>query len=204
MAKSISTPTLSPPAKAPQPATPGPHARFSKDVPGEQSAAGDSATPSSMRKYLDRAVEVLDQFGIVSREDSATEMVRLLDEVKSVNEPKVLAIAQTLKHMSAFNRLVRENVENISIGNRYLQISEAFDSIREDSKTLIAQLDDGKIGFSERMQNLWMRMRRGTPSDRFEGIANTYRAVSKDTKDQLDRERRIMDGYIDFRFALKE
>ena len=49
-----------------------------------------------------------------------------------------------------------------------------------------------------------MNLRRGTPSDRFESIAGMYRDVSKDTKDQLDREDVIMDGYIDFRFALKE
>jgi hypothetical protein len=158
----------------------------------------------SLQRYLDKAVAVLDQFGVITREDSAAEMVRLLDEVKYVNEAKVLAIAQTIKHMSAFNELVRDNVENISIGNRYLDISAAFDSVREDSKKLIAQLDDGKIGFGEKVQNLWMRLRRGTPSDRFEDIAKTYRAVSRDTKDQLEREDRIMDGYIDFRFALKE
>jgi hypothetical protein len=49
-----------------------------------------------------------------------------------------------------------------------------------------------------------MKIRRGTPSDRFETIAETYRSVSRDTKDQLDREDAIMDAYIDFRFALKE
>ena len=163
-----------------------------------------SSTTRSMRKYLDQATGVLEQFGVITKEEDASEMIRLLDEVKSLNEPKVLAIAQTMKHMSAFNQLVRDNVENISIGNRYLEISTAFDSIREDSKTLIAQLDDGKIGMTEKMQNLWMRLRRGTPSDRFEAIAKTYRAVSRDTKDQLDRESRIMDGYIDFRFALKQ
>jgi hypothetical protein len=49
-----------------------------------------------------------------------------------------------------------------------------------------------------------MRMRRGTPSDRFDKIVDAYKDVSKDTKDQLVREEEIMDGYIDFRFALKE
>jgi hypothetical protein len=106
--------------------------------------------------------------------------------------------------MSRFNQLVRDNVENISVGNRYLEIAQMFDSIREDSKTLINQLQDGKISFTEKMQNLWMRLRRGTPSARFEEIAKVYRSVASDTKDQLDREQKIMDAYIDFRFALKE
>ncbi|MEM9645911.1 MAG: cell surface protein, partial [Planctomycetota bacterium] len=46
--------------------------------------------------------------------------------------------------------------------------------------------------------------RRGTPSDRFEKIAETYTDVAKDTKDALNKEEQIMDAYIDFRFALKE
>ena len=158
----------------------------------------------SLQKYLDRAKGVLDKFGIARSEETYAEMLRLLDQVKHVDEAKAMAIAKVIQHMSEFNQLVRDNVENISIGNRYLDIAQQFDSIREDSKALISQLDDGKISFGEKIQNYWMNMRRGTPSDRFEKIAEIYRDVSKDTKDQLDREDVIMDGYIDFRFALKE
>jgi hypothetical protein len=158
---------------------------------------------TGLQKYLDGAVKVLQQFGIVGGDESP-ELIRLLEEVRHLDEAKVLAIAETIKHMSAFNALVRENVRDIAIGNRYMEIAQRFDSVREDSKTLIAQLDDGKISFGEKMQNLWMRIRRGTPSDRFEEIVKIYKDVSKDTKDQLQREEAIMDGYIDFRFALKE
>lgn len=162
------------------------------------------ADSGSLQKYLDKAVEVLDKFGLSKGEDNSAEMLRLLDQVKHVDEAKVLAIAKVIQHMSVFNKMVRDNVENISIGNRYLDITQQFDSIREDSKALISQLDDGKISIGEKIQNYWMNLRRGTPSDRFETIAETYRGVSKDTKEQLDREDDIMDGYIDFRFALKE
>jgi bacterioferritin (cytochrome b1) len=160
--------------------------------------------PEGMRPYLDRALGVLDDLGISKRDDVPQELVRLLEEVKDLDEPKVVAIADTIRHMSTFNALVRDNVENINVGNRYLAITEMFDSVREDSKTLINQLQDGKIGLGEKVQNLWMRMRRGTPSDRFEKIVDVYQDVSKETKNQLDREKKIMDGYIDFRFALKE
>jgi hypothetical protein len=156
------------------------------------------------QKYLDRAVQVLQKFNLAPKADMSNEMIRLLDEVKYIDEARALAIANTVKYMSSFNQMVRDNVENINIGNRYLEITQAFDSVRQDSKTLIAQLDDGKIGLGEKMQNLWMKLRRGTPSARFEKIAETYKQVSSDTKDQLDREDAIMDGYIDFRFALKE
>jgi hypothetical protein len=162
------------------------------------------STDTKMQKYLDKAVDVLEKFGIKPGEETPAELIRLLEEVRHVDEPRALAIANTIKYMSTFNQLVRDNVENINVGNRYLEISQMFDSIREDSKTLIKQLDDGKIGVTEKMSNLWMRLRRGSPSARFEKIVDVYQDVCKDTKDQLEREDNIMDGYIDFRFALKE
>jgi hypothetical protein len=156
------------------------------------------------QKYLDKAVDVLDKFGLKGAEETPAELLRLLEEVRHVDEAKALAIANTIKYMSTFNQLVRDNVENINVGNRYLEISQMFDSIREDSKKLIHQLEDGKIGTTEKMANLWMRIRRGSPSARFEKIVDVYKDVCKDTKDQLVREQVIMDAYIDFRFALKE
>lgn len=157
-----------------------------------------------MRKYLDNAVEVLKEFGVDSKNSSPQELISLLESVKHLDESKVLAIADVIQHMGAFNALVRENVESIQVGNRYLQISQEFDSVREDSKRLISQLDDGKISGTEKLSNWWMKMRRGTPNDRFEKIVEIYGDVAKDTKDALRSEERIMDAYIDFRFALKE
>jgi hypothetical protein len=159
---------------------------------------------TQLKSYLDKAVDVLEKFGIKDADETPGELIRLLEEVRHVDEARALAIAGTIKYMSTFNQLVRENVENINVGNRYLEISQMFDSIREDSKSLIAQLDDGKIGVTEKMANLWMNIRRGSPAARFEKIVDVYQDVCTDTKDQLEREQVIMDGYIDFRFALKE
>ncbi len=161
-------------------------------------------SPAPLQKYLDKAVTVLQQFGVLPKKDAPAELVKLLEEVRHVDEPKVLTIARTVNYMQSFNAMVRDNVEDIQIGNRYLAISQQFDSIRDDSKKLIAQLDDGVISFSERMSNLWMKMRRGSPSDRFEQIATVYKSVTSDTQKQLQKEMAIMEGYIDFRFALKE
>ncbi len=162
------------------------------------------ASNTGMQKYLDRAMGVLKKLGVAPRDDVPQELISLLEGVRKLDEPRVLAIANTIKHMSTFNALVRDNVENINVGNRYLEITQMFDSIREDSKTLISQLDDGKIGITEKAQNLWMKMRRGTPSARFEKIVESYQDVTKDTRDQLQKEGLVMDAYIDFRFALKE
>lgn len=155
-------------------------------------------------QYLNRALETLKKFGFDNENTAPQELITLLEEVKHIDEAKVLAIADVIQHMSAFNALVRENVEGISVGNRYMDITQMFDSVREDSKRLIAQLDDGKISGTEKVSNWWMKIRRGTPSDRFEKIVDVYSEVAKATKDQLHREEAIMEGYIDFRFALKE
>lgn len=157
-----------------------------------------------MREYLNSAVTVLREFGVDSKNAAPQELITLLESVKHLDEAKVLAIADVIQHMGAFNALVRENVESIQVGNRYLQITQEFDSIREDSKRLIAQLDDGKISGTEKLSNWWMKIRRGTPTDRFEKITETYAEVAKDTKAALKSEDMIMDAYIDFRFALKE
>ncbi len=159
---------------------------------------------SSIQKYLDKALSVLQRFGVLPKQDAPPELTRLLEEVRHVDEPKVLTIARTVQYMQSFTAMVRDNVEDVRIGDRYLAISQQFDSIRHDSKNLIAQLDDGVISFTERLSNLWMRLRRGTPSDRFQRIAETYREVTKDTQQQLEKELAILEGYIDFRFALKE
>ncbi|TWT75263.1 cell surface protein [Allorhodopirellula solitaria] len=158
---------------------------------------------TSMRDYLDRAMKTLKKYGTTENE-APQELLTLLEEVKHLDESKVLAIAEVIKHMGSFNALVRENVESVQVGDRYLGIAQMFDSVREDSKRLIAQLDDGKISGTEKVSNWWMKMRRGTPSDRFEEIVQVYADVAKDTKVALKSEEEIMDAYIDFRFALKE
>ncbi len=157
-----------------------------------------------MQQYLDRALEVLEKFNVVVGEENNNELAKLLDEVVEVDEPRVMAVARTLKYISSFNELVRENIENINVGHRYMEITGLFDSIRDDSKNLVDQLDDGKLDWKEKLENLWMRIVRGTPHGRFEKIKDTYKEVARDTKDQLDRENDIMDAYIDFRFALKD
>ena len=173
-------------------------------APQQNAPRSENRDTSSMRKYLDSALVVLKKFGVDSASTAPQELIGLLESIKHLDEAKVLAIADVIQHMSSFNALVRENVESISIGNRYMDITQMFDSVREDSKRLIDQLDDGKISGTEKVSNWWMKMRRGTPSDRFEKIVVVYSDVAKDTKEALKSEELIMEGYIDFRFALKE
>jgi hypothetical protein len=158
---------------------------------------------ANLQKYLDSAVSVLEKFGIVQHNEQS-QLAELLNDVAVVDEARVLAIAKTIKYMGSFNELVRDNVEEMDISQRYNNITQLFDSIREDSKTLVGQLSDGKIDWKEKAVNKIMLIRRGSTHDRFEKIASLYTAVSKDVKEQLEKEVTIMDAYMDFRFALKE
>ena len=157
-----------------------------------------------MQQYLDKALAVLKKFDLLAEDEAASELTELLQEVVHVDEPKVLAIARTIKYMSSFNELVRSKVEDIRVGHRYSEIAELFNSIRDDSKTMVAQLDDGKIDLGEKVQNVWMKLSRGTPHDRFEKISELYNEVCEDTREQLRIENEVLDAYIDFRFAVKE
>jgi len=99
---------------------------------------------------------------------------------------------------------VREQISGMGIGERYADITHAFNSIRDDAKSMVQQLDDGKIDTLERVSNVWQKVTRGDISSRFDNIKRTYSEVAKDTLDQVQRERLILDAYQDFRGALKE
>ena len=156
-----------------------------------------------IQKYLDSAVEVLDRFGL-AKEPEESQLATLLQEVVTVDQPKITAIARVVQYQGTFNALVRDNIESSHVAQDYTKIASMFNSIRDDSKRLVAQLDDGKIDSRERLSNLWMRVARGTTHQRFEKIQGTYNEVAERTNNQLKREDNIIDAYLDFRFAIKE
>ena len=51
------------------------------------------APRSGVQRYLDKALAVLQRYGVVPSSDAPAELTKLLDEVKHVDEPKVLAVA---------------------------------------------------------------------------------------------------------------
>ena len=52
--------------------------------------------------------------------------------------------------VSAFNEVVREQVAAMNVGERYEDITNNFNSIRDDAKGMVDQLDDGKLDMMER------------------------------------------------------
>ena len=159
---------------------------------------------STPLKYLDKAVNGLRDLGLMPAKPNEAPIMALIEQVSDLDEEKSLAIARTLSHTTVFNEVVREQITQMKVGERYEKITDSFNSIRDDAKSMVDQLDDGKISTMERLQNLWMRFTRGDIPDRFRKIKDTYLDVTGDTKDQIERETKILESYKDFRVALKE
>ncbi|WP_251359637.1 hypothetical protein [Kangiella sp. TOML190] len=155
-------------------------------------------------KYLDKAMSKLRDLGLVPEKTDEAPVISLINKISDLDEEKTIAIARTLNQASLFNEVVREQIQAMRIGERYEGITEKFNSIRDDAKGMVDQLEDGKIDVMERIGNVWMKVTRGDIPSRFEDIKETYLEVAADTKDQIEREQIILNAYRDFRGALKE
>jgi len=156
-------------------------------------------------QYLDRAMGAIKELGVWPEQPGEEQPITgLLSQITDLDETKVILIGRTLTQASAFNEVVRSQVAAMNIGERYEDITKGFDSIRDDAKGMVDQLEDGKLDLLERASNVWMKVTRGDIADRFEKIRTTYLDVTRDTKDQVDREHTILEAYRDFRGALKQ
>lgn len=154
--------------------------------------------------YLDKALAQVRDLGLMPAEVDEAPVVALLEKLTDIDESKVVAIARTLSQASVFNDIVREQVSQMRVGERYEKITEAFNSIRSDAKRMVDQLDDGKVDTFERINNVWMKVTRGDIASRFDDIKETYLEVADDSREQIERERVILEAYQDFRGAIKQ
>ncbi len=153
---------------------------------------------------LDKAKRALRDLGLETKPVADAPIAGLLDKIYDIDKDSVAVIAKTLTEAQVFNEVVRNEISAMEIGTRYNEIVTAFNSIREDAKRLVDQLEDGRINTLERVANIWMKVRRGDIADRFDEIQYSYLDVAKDSKDQIVREGRILDAYRDFRGAYKQ
>ncbi len=154
-------------------------------------------------QYLDKAAGTLREMGLQTTKVDPAPINALLEKIADLDKEKITLIARTLSQAEVFNEVVREQTSKMEVGQRYQQITDGFNSIRDDAKRLVDQVDDGKIGPLERGTNIWMKVVRGDIADRFEAIRKTYIDVTKETKNQIEREGKILDAYRDYRGALK-
>ena len=171
----------------------------------QKASSSQKREASSSLQYLEKGLGRLRELGLVP-DKSAQEapIVALLNQITDLDEARVVAIARTLNQASFFNEVVREQVSAMRLGDRYEDVTNAFNSIRDDARTMVAQVEDGKIGTVERMQNVWMKVTRGDIAGRFDSIKDVYLDVARDTQDQIQREHLILNAYQDFRGDLKE
>jgi hypothetical protein len=163
-----------------------------------------TAPTTTPLRFLDQALSVLRNLGLVKSEPTPAPIVALIDRIAHLEPEKAAAIARTLSQASLFNEVVREQIQAMKIAERYRTITSAFDSIRDDAKKMVDQMQDNRIDTFERLSNIWMKVTRGDIPSRFAKIKDTYLAVAKDTKDQIQREQTILQAYSDFRTALKQ
>lgn len=155
-------------------------------------------------QYLDRALTTLRDMGIVPAKGEDAPINALLQQISDLDNERITVIARTLNQASNFNEIVREHVSAMSVGDRYRQITDGFNSIRDDAKAMVDQISDGKVSVWERATNSWMKLTRGDVADRFDKIRGIYLGVTKETKNQIEREHAILEAYRDFRGALKQ
>ncbi len=161
---------------------------------------------TSPMQYLDKAMNTLHDMGLVPDGGTGEEapIIVLLNLISDLDEERVAAIARTLDKASLFNDVVREQVQAMEIGERYELITNSFNSIRDDAKKMVQQIEDGRIDTFERISNVWMKVTRGDIASRFDDIKETYLDVTASTNEQIQRENKILEAYQDFRGALKE
>jgi hypothetical protein len=162
----------------------------------------DVAVKSPLQ-YLDRATSALRDLGITPPQAMDAPINGLLEKISDLDQDRITIIARTLGQANVFNEVVREQTQGVEIGERYRQITDSFNSIRDDSKKMVDQIADAKIDLMERVTNVWMKISRGDIADRFDEIKETYLDVTRSTRDQIEREQIILDAYRDFRGALK-
>ncbi len=160
------------------------------------------ATRSPLQ-YLDSATSTLRELGLMPEKLDPAPINALLEKISDLDKDKIALIARTIGQAEIFNEVVREQTSKMEIGERYQDITNGFNSIRDDSKRLVDQVADGKLDILERGTNMWMKIARGDIADRFDKIRRTYLAVTKETKNQIEREGKILDAYRDYRGALK-
>ena len=154
--------------------------------------------------YLDRALKTVTDLGIDTKKTEDEPITGLLEQIAELDQDRVTVIGRTLAEASTFNEIVRNEIAGMEVGERYNDIVGAFNSIRDDAKSLVDQLEDGKINTLERVSNIWMKVARGDVADRFDSIRKTYIDVTKETKNQIKREAKILNAYRDYRGAYKQ
>lgn len=165
----------------------------------------DAFTPRPMGR-VEKGMMILRNVGVPlpQAENSSVSAAALLKDLAVFGEADVVAVVRTLQSLQVFNEVVRTQLDHASVGERYVRIAKDFTSIREDSKRMLQQVEDGKLTLADRVQNSWMQIRRGSINSRFNRIRTNVIDVHRASEDILARLRAILEGYVEARGGLQE
>jgi hypothetical protein len=155
----------------------------------------------AMIPYLKSALEKLQTLGAPHQKGVESELIEMLNTVISVDQPRIIQIGRALEYSATYNAVVRENVSDMHVSERFNQIADLFAGIREDGKHMLEQAKKEKLTTGDKWDNLVMRVTRGSTHHRFDEIRKDSTAVLHDAKTILQREETIIEGYQDFRLA---
>lgn len=154
--------------------------------------------------YLNNAVRTISVLGFNDKDQAGLPVQSLVSQVSEFGPDQAMSIAMVLSHQGTFNEVVRNEITGMDIANRYELITTSFTSIREDTRKQLQFIEDGRLGFMDKLSMKWSDMRKGTVPQRFDKIKQVYIDVSKSLRDQIDRETNIIGAYADYRLAMKD
>ena len=156
-------------------------------------------------QYLDRALTTLRDMGMTPAKTDDAPINGLLQQISDLDQDRIAVIARTLNQASNFNEIVREQISGDADRRALRQITRGFQlHPRRRQGAWSTKSPTASSACWERATNVWMKMSRGDVADRFDKIRAIYLGVTKETKNQIEREHAILEAYRDFRGALKQ
>lgn len=155
--------------------------------------------------HLNNAISKLTEVGIsISESEPINALIPLIERIEPVDPANALLIARVMQHSGHFNDVVRRHISSVEIGTRFIAISNEFDGIREDASTIVNWMSDGTLDWKERLKMRWVELRRGTVTERFDKIRQSFNSVMESAQKQIAVEEMVLTAYLEFRYSIKE
>lgn len=163
-----------------------------------------AAVFASAPKYLTAAISKLKDLGLSVGEPDSSIIAPLMTSLAEIDETKALVVGRTLAYQDVFSAMASKEISQMTIGDRQSEIAGNFKSIIADMKGMVGQAERGSPSVGERFGNIYMKITRGDVAYRFDLNEKTFKEVIKDSLDQIAREKKVLEAYVDYRGALKE
>ena len=113
----------------------------------------------SPMQYLDKATSALRDLGIVPPKAEDAPINALLEQISDLEPDKIAVIARTLSQAERVQRgRARADRGHGRSASATRRSPTSFNSIRDDAKAMVDQIDDGKLDLFERVTNVWMKI----------------------------------------------